>query len=209
MTYRVLIVDDQIVPRQLFQSIIATTDRYEIVDMIDTARIADSYCARGNVDLVLMDVVMSDGSNGLDAAERIKKSYPKIKVIIVTSMPDALFLSRAREIGVDSFWYKEVQAQPMLELMDRTMAGEHIWPDKPPVTKLGQAEGDDFTERELEVLRLLAEGLTDAEIAEELFLSVTTVRYHVGNLMNKTGFSSRTELAVGAVRSGIAVPGIR
>ena len=56
---------------------------------------------------------------------------------------------------------------------------------------------------------MLAEGLTDAEIAEKLFLSVTTVRYHVGNLMSKTGFSSRTELAVGAVRSGVAVPGIQ
>ena len=91
MAYRVLIVDDQIVPRQLFQSIIAASDRYEIVDLIDTARIADTYCARGGIDLVLMDIVMNDGSNGLEAAERIKRSYPKIKVILVTSMPDALF----------------------------------------------------------------------------------------------------------------------
>ena len=66
MPYRVLIVDDQVVPRQLFQAIIAATDLYEIVDMIDTASVADTYCARGDVDLVLMDVVMKDGSNGLD-----------------------------------------------------------------------------------------------------------------------------------------------
>ena len=209
MAYRVLIADDQIVARQLFQSIVASTDRYEIVDMIDTARIADSYCARGGVDLVIMDVVMNDGMSGLEAAERIKQNYPQIKVIIVTSMPDALFLRRAREIGADSFWYKEVQARPMLEVMDRTMAGEHIWPDRAPRSKLGQAESEDFTARELEVLRLLSEGLTDAEIAEKLFLGVTTVRYHVSNLMSKTGFSTRTELAVHAVRSGITIPGIQ
>jgi two-component system vancomycin resistance associated response regulator VraR len=115
-------------------------------------------------------------------------------------------MKRAREIGVDSFWYKEVQAVPMLEVMDRTMAGEHIWPDNPPVTALGLAKSIDFTDRELDVLRLLAEGMTDKEIADALFVSVTTVRYHVGNLMGKTGFSSRTELAVKAVRSGITIP---
>lgn len=209
MAYRVLIVDDQIVPRQLFESIITGSGRYQLAASIDTARIADAYCAGDRVDLVLMDIVMKDGSNGLDAAARIKQSYPKIKVIIVTSLPDALFLQRAREIGVDSFWYKEVQALPMLDVMDRTMAGEHIWPDRPPVTDFGLCKSADLTERELEVLRLLAEGLTDKEIADRLFVSVTTVRYHVNNLTGKTGFSTRTELAVNAVRSGIAVPGIR
>ena len=208
MAYKVLIVDDQIVPRQLFENTISMSDHYQLAACLDTAKIADVYCARGDVDLVLMDIVMNDGSNGLDAAARIKKSYPRTKVIIVTSLPDAQFLKRAKEIGVDSFWYKEVQALPMLEIMDRTMAGERIFPDAPPVSRLGFAKNTDFTERELEILRLLAEGLTDREIAEKAFLSVSTVRYHVNNLISKTGCSSRTELAVGAVRSGIIVPGI-
>ncbi len=208
MPVNVLIVDDQIVPRQLFETIIASSERYRLAASIDTAKVADAWCAGGGVDLVLMDVVMSDGSNGLDAAARIKQSYPGVKIIIVTSLPDALFLKRAREIGVDSFWYKEVQAIPMLEVMDRTMAGEHIFPDAPPVGRLGMAKSTDLTERELEILRLLAEGLTDKEIAEAASLSVTTVRYHVGNLISKTGLDSRTELAVSAVLSGITTPGI-
>ena len=156
-----------------------------------------------------MDVVMNDGYSGLDAAARIRESFPEIRIVVVTSMPDAMFMQRAREIGVDSFWHKEVQAAPMLEVLDRTMAGERVWPESPPVTELGFAKSTEFTGRELEVLRLLAEGQTDKEIAEALYVSVTTVRYHVGNLMSKTGFSSRTELAVKAVRSGITIPGIR
>ncbi len=208
MPFRVLVVDDQIISRQLFESFIASSERYELAASVSTARYADSYCAAGKVDLVLMDVVMNDGSNGLDTAQRIKKSYPEIKVIVVTSMPDSLFLTRARRIGVDSFWYKEAQAVPMLEIMDRTMAGERVFPDHPPITQLGLAGSDEFTERELEVLRLLSEGLTDREIAGKLFLSVTTVRFHINNLLGKTGLSSRTELAVRAVRSGIAVPGM-
>ena len=208
MTYNVLIVDDQILPRQLFERIVEGAENYRVAASIETAKVADVYCARGDVDLVLMDVVMNDGSNGLDAAARIKRSYPRVKVIVVTSMPDALFLRRAREVGVDSFWYKEAQAAPMLDVMDRTMAGERVFPDHPPVGKLGLARNTEFTERELEVLRLLTEGLTDREIAERLVVGVTTVRYHVNNLMAKTGYSSRTELAVNAVRSGVVVPGI-
>jgi two-component system vancomycin resistance associated response regulator VraR len=201
-----MIVDDQTVPRQLFERIIAASDRYETAVSLDTAKVAYAWCAKLHIDLILMDVVMNDGYSGLESAARIKEAFPSIKIIIVTSMPDAFFMKRAREIGVDSFWYKEVQAVPMLEVMDRTMAGEHIWPDSPPVTALGLAKSIDFTDRELDVLRLLAEGMTDKEIADALFVSVTTVRYHVGNLMGKTGFSSRTELAVKAVRSGITIP---
>lgn len=209
MAYRVLIVDDQSIPRQLFESIVASSDGYELAASVDTAKFADAYCAGDKIDLVLMDVVMNDGSNGLDTAKRIKKSYPKVKVIIVTSMPDSAFLKRAREIGADSFWYKEAQQTTMLEIMDRTMAGERIFPDSPPLTNLGLARSTDITERELDVLRLLAGGVTDREIADSLCLSVTTVRYHINNLISKTGLASRTELAVNAVRSGIVIPELR
>ncbi|MBR4435393.1 MAG: response regulator transcription factor [Clostridia bacterium] len=209
MPCKVLIVDDQIISRQLFENFVAASEKYELVASVETAKFADAYCAGGRVDLVIMDVVMNDGSNGLDTAARIKASYPKTKIIVVTSMPDGAFLKRAKEIGVDSFWYKEVQEKPMLEVMDRTMGGEHIFPDSPPVTTLGLAKSTEFTERELDVLRLLAEGMTDKEIAKQLHVSVTTVRYHVDNLISKTGQSSRTELAVNAVRSGIAIPGIK
>ena len=208
MRYKVLIVDDQTMSRQLFESFVAASDNYELAASVETAKYADAYCAGMQVDLVIMDVVMNDGSNGLDTAARIKASYPNLKIIVVTSMPDAAFLKKAREIGADSFWYKEVQEAPMLEVMDRTMAGEHIFPDSPPVTNLGLAKSTEFTERELDVLRLLAEGLTDKEIAERLHLGVSTVRYHFNNLLTKTGASSRTELAVNALRSGIAIPGI-
>ena len=194
--------------RQLFSSIVKSDSRFELAAAIETALVADAWCAKGGIDLILMDVVMRDGSNGLDAAARIKVSYPEIKIIVVTSMPDPTFLKKARAAGVDSFWYKEVEAEPMLRVMERTVAGERVWPDNPPETRLGHARGSDFTDRELDVLRLVAEGLTDREIGDRLFMSVSTVRYHVSNLIGKTGFASRTELAVNAVRSGLTIPGM-
>ena len=208
MPYRVLIVDDQLIPRQLFENTIAGSDRYVLAAALDSAVMADAWCAGGQVDLIIMDVVMDNGPTGLEAAGRIKASYPQVRIIVVTSLPDALFLKRARQIGVDAFWYKELQSAPLLEVMDRTMAGEQVWPDHPPRKQLGLADSSEFTDREMDVLRLLAKGLTDREICEQLHLSFNTVRYHVDNLMTKTGQSSRTGLAVLAVMNGVIFPGI-
>ena len=208
MPYNVLIVDDQTLPRQYFESIVNGSDHYTVVASIGSATVADTYCAKYDVDLILMDIVMSDGINGLEAARRIKKSYPKVKILAVTSMPDASFLNKAREANVDSFWYKEVQDAPMLEVMDRTMNGECVWPDKSPTVRLGFADTGEFTERELEVLRLLAKGCTNQEIGDSLDISINTVRFHIGNLLSKTGYVSRTELAIAAAKSGIVVEGV-
>lgn len=209
MAYHVLIVDDQILPRQYFESIVTRSENYSLKAAISSAKMAYSYCARGGVDLILMDIVMSDEVNGLEAARKIRQNYPNIKILAVTSMPDATFLEKARRAGVDSFWYKEVQDAPMLEVMDRTMAGEHIWPDRPPTVPLGLCDSSELTDRELAVLRLLAMGYSNQEIAEELCVSINTARYHMGNLLSKTGCTSRTELAIVAARSGIAIEGIR
>ncbi len=208
MVYKVLIVDDQVLPRQLFESIVDSSDHYEIAASISSAKIADVYCAKETIDLILMDVVMSDGFSGLAAAKRIKQSYPEVKIIIITSMPDAAFLEKAREAGVDSFWYKEVQDEPILEIMDRTMAGENVYPDASPVIEIGNTLSSELTEKEMEVLRLLAAGYTDKEIAEELFISVSTVRYHLNHMILKSGLTTRTSLAVYAVKTGLVVPGI-
>ncbi|MBP9996629.1 MAG: response regulator transcription factor [Lachnospiraceae bacterium] len=206
MAYRVLIVDDQTLPRQYFESIVNSSDNYVLVASIASATVADAYCINNRVDLIIMDIVMSEGISGLEAAERIKRSYPTVKILMVTSMPDSDFLSRAREMNVDSFWYKEVQDAPMLEVMDRTMAGEHIWPDHAPTVKLGLSDSSEFTDKELEVLRYIAMGHTNQEIADELMISVNTVRFHLTNLLSKTGCNSKIELAILATKSGLVVP---
>ncbi|MCQ2533951.1 MAG: response regulator transcription factor [Clostridia bacterium] len=208
MAYKVLVVDDQAMPRQLFENMIKSSDNYELVACIDTAKVADIYCAKYKIDLILMDVVMNDDSNGLDVAAKIKKSYPDTKIIIMTSMPDGNFLEKAKNIGVDSFWYKEVQDISMLNVMDITMSGDHVYPDQPPVVKLGLTDNTELTTRELEVLRKMIEGYTDKAIADELDMSYYTVRFHINNMLSKTGCVSRTDLAIKAVRSGLIVPDI-
>ena len=89
--------------------------------------------------------------------------------------------------------------------MKRTMNGEHIYPDETPVVRIGEATNHDFTERELDVLKELTTGDTNAEIAKRLFISVATVKSHIQHLMEKTGFKTRTELVSEARGLGIVI----
>ncbi|MBR6410264.1 MAG: response regulator transcription factor [Clostridia bacterium] len=205
MPYQVLIVEDQDIPRELFKIYVDASDRFEHLLSISNASAALSVCQNNPVDLILMDVMTELEHSGLDAAEAIKKQFPDIKIIIVTSMPEYSWLSRARKIGVDSFWYKDGQKNSLLDVMERTMAGEHIYPDETPLIRIGNATNHEFTERELDVLKELSTGDTNTEIAKRLFISVATVKSHIQHLMEKTGFKTRTELVSEARGLGIVI----
>lgn len=205
MKTKVMIVDDQFVSRQLFEMYLKSSDKYELVYAVESAAFADTFVLKKPIDLVLMDILMTDGSNGLDAAVRIKKNRPDIKIIAVTSMPEASWLERAREIGIESFWYKEASEDTILEVMDRTMAGESVYPDSTPKVRIGLADSGEFTERELEVLRIMTTGVSNAVIAQKLDITENTVKSHIRHMMEKTGCESRTELAIEARVSGIVI----
>lgn len=202
---KVMIVDDQFVARQLFEMYINSSERYELVYAVESAAFADTFVLKKHIDLVLMDILMPDGSNGLDAAARIKKNCPDIKIIAVTSMPEVSWLEKARKIGIESFWYKEASKENILDVMDRTMAGESVYPDNAPKVKLGFAASTEFTSRELEVLRIMTTGVSNSIIAEKLGISENTVKTHIRHMMEKTGCESRTELAIEARVSGLVV----
>ena len=205
MAYNVLIVEDQDIPRELFEIYISASEHFFHLLSVANASAALSVCQNNRVDLILMDVMTELDHSGLDAAEKIKEQFPDIKIIIVTSMPEYSWLSRARKIGVDSFWYKDGQKDSILDVMERTMAGEHIYPDETPLIRIGNATNHEFTERELDILKELTTGDTNAEIAERLFVSVATVKSHIQHLMEKTGFKTRTELVSEARGLGIVI----
>ena len=205
MTYKIMIVDDQFVSRELFKLYIEQSPDYEVLYCIDTAMFADTYVLKAPLDLVIMDILMKDGSNGLDAAEKIKKLKPEVKIVAVTSMPEVSWMDRAREIGIESFWYKDVSEETILDIIERTLAGESIYPDSTPVVTLRLAKSSEFTPREIEVLRLLTTGVGNDEIAEKLDISQSTVKTHVKHLLEKTGFETRTQLAIQSRVTGFVI----
>ena len=203
--YKILLVEDDPHARQLLEMFIDNSEGYELATSIVSAAMAEMYLLKYKVDLGLMDVCTAMNANGIDAAEKIKKNYPHVKVIIITSHPEYSYLSKAREVGVDSFWYKTVVADEFMTLLDRTMAGESIFPDTTPTLEIGDALSVDFTERELEVLRLIVAGERDADIADKLCISLRTVKAHVQSLKDKTGLRNRTELAVKVREAGLVI----
>ncbi len=201
----VLLVEDDHMARQLLEIYIEKSENYALAGSVESALFAEAFCHANRVDMVLMDVCTAMNANGIDAAAEIKKHLPNIKVVVITSQPECSYIDRAREAGVDSFWYKSATAEEIIDVMGRTFAGESIYPDNTPQLKLGDAISENFTDREIEVLRLLVAGETDQEIADHLYMSLRTVKSHISHMKDKTGFRNRTELAVKARESGFII----
>lgn len=191
----VLIVEDQRMPRENMEHLVEDSGRYRRVASLSTAEMALAQCARHSVDLVLMDVCTKGSRDGIDVAAEIKARYPETKVIIITSMVEESYLKRAKAAGAESFWYKDVSPESLLEVMDRT-----------PETRLGQVSSTQLTPREIEVLRLVCEGLEYEEIAAELGISSRTVKRFVSSLLEKTGYSNRTRLAIAVTKKNFILP---
>ena len=202
---RVLIVEDAPMDRQLLELYVKQSGQYELVPSVESAAFVEFCCRTTRVDLILMDVCTSLYANGIDAAEKIKQNFPQIKIIIINGQPECSFIERAKKAGVDSFWYKTETAESILHVMERTMAGENIYPESTPPLQFGYITSNELTARELEVLREVVAGESDAAIAEKLYISLRTVKCHIQSMRDKTGFRNRTELAVRARDCGLII----
>jgi DNA-binding NarL/FixJ family response regulator len=178
---------------------------YELAAGLRTAQEAVRYVDENKVDLLILDVMMQDGIDGLTAAEMIKQKHPEVKIILTTSTSETSWEQKAKDAGIESFWYKEYDEHGLLEIMERTLNGESIYPADEPNVPFGKITRADLTDREIEILRELTASRTNEEIAESLVISVNTVKRHIQNIMEKTGFESRLELAMNAKSIGLVV----
>ena len=202
---RVVVADDQNISRGFFEMYVRASSRYELAAALRSAQEAVDYLERHEAELLILDVMMQQGIDGITAAGLIKQKYPEQKIILTTSTSETSWEEKARALGVESFWYKEYDEHSLIDIMDRTMKGESVYPAQPPRVSFGRVQRGDLTERELDVRRELTASLTNEEIAEKLHISANTVKRHLQNIMEKTGFSSRLELAMNARMLGLVV----
>ena len=205
--YKVLIVEDSVFVKTALSNAISLMEECEIIDTIENAEMAEILCLRLKVDVIVMDICTKDDSSGLRSAANIKKLHPEIKIIISTSMPDYSFIKKAREAGCESFWYKNENTDELIDIIRKTLSGESIYPDASPVIRIGEITSDQLTPRELEVIKKLAEGRSYQEIADELYVSIDTVRQHTKTIYSKTGFHSNVQLISACIMSGLVLPG--
>ena len=208
MTIRkILIVEDQALARAYLCSCVEKCTDCEVAGTLSRADAALQRCNEGPIDLILMDICTESDSDGLAAAESIKKIYPQIKIVMVTSMLEGRFLDRARKIGADSFWYKDSPSGDLVGVIEGTLSGKHFWPDGVPSVRLGNTLSCELSDREIETLRLLCEGKTNAEIAVKLNVGEASVRTYINRMLEKTGYTNRNRLMIAAVGKRMVVPG--
>ena len=203
---KVLIVEDHASMRESLTAALTASGEFLIVGEVASADYALDFCKRLHPDMVLMDVCTAGNKDGIEAATEIKAEFPDIKIIIVTSMVEVGYLKRAKEAKVDSFWYKDISPENLIDVIERTMAGESIFPDKTPSVKLGLADSSELTAKEIEVLRFVCEGLEYSEIAERMHISQRTVKFHISNILSKTGYANKTRLAIAVTNKNFIIP---
>ena len=202
---RVLIVEDQKMAQENMEAIVRSSENYTLAGIIPNAADAELFCMREAVDLILMDVCTARDENGIEAAAVIKKKFPKIKIVIVTSMAEHTFIEKAKEANADSFWYKDASRAELLDVMNRTMAGECIFPDKTPEVKLGLTTSYELTQSELDVLRALMQSTSDEDAASMLGCSKANIRWHIGRILDKTGYRTRMELLIAVAQKNLII----
>lgn len=214
MSIRVVICDDQDLVRDGLQAILSTAPGIEVVgEAADGLEVLD-VVKTSQPDVVLMDLKMP-GMNGVQATRAIKDAHPDVKVLVLTTYEATEWVVDAIKTGASGYLLKDTPRPRLIEAIEGTAAGRtHIDPgvagelfDR--LSRTSRATGpetaifDDLSERELDVLRLLGRGLSNATIAEQLYLSEGTVRNYVSSILAKLDVTDRTQAAVLAVRHGI------
>ena len=196
----VLIVEDHESMRESLTTAFAGTGEFTVVGEVPSADFAKLYCEQLSPQLVLMDVCTEGGASGLKAAQELRESWPDLKIIIMTAFDEITYIPRAKAAGANGFVYKSRSLNFFIEVARKVMAGESYFPE-PKTIPMPSGEAP-LTDREMEVLRLICKHMNTKEIAEELFISENTVKYHKANMLAKTGFTKAVDLAFYMISNG-------
>jgi len=209
VTIRILIVDDHAVVRSGIRLLLAAEDDLEPVGEAGTAREAIFEARSLKPDVVLMDVVMPD-ANGLDAIPQLLHEHPDVKVLMLSMQDDPHYVRQAFAAGASGYVLKEAaDTEVVAAVREVARGGRYVHPElgarlvAAETEELRRAEEDPLSDREREVLRLLALGHTNQEIAKQLYISVRTAETHRAHIMQKLRLTSRAELVRYALAHGL------
>ncbi|MEY8349703.1 DNA-binding response regulator [Bacillus pseudomycoides] len=203
---KVLLVDDHEMVRMGVSAYLSTQPDIEVVGEAENGRKGSELALELRPDIILMDLVM-DEMDGVEATRAIIQEWPEAKIVVVTSFLDDEKLYPVIEAGATSYLLKTSRASDIADAVRATYDGETVL--EPKVTgkmmsrmrqKKEQPLHEDLTEREFEILLLIAEGKSNQEIADELFIALKTVKTHVSNILNKLNVSDRTQAVIYAFR---------
>jgi DNA-binding NarL/FixJ family response regulator len=209
---RVMIVDDHSVVREGIRTYLDLEERFIIVGEASNGREAADKVPALKPDVVLMDLLMPE-MDGIAATRAIKQVSPDVKVIVLTSFTDDEHIMPAIEAGATGYLLKDVSAEDLAKAIEGAYLGQaQLHPEvarklmdqvRQP-RRAAEQPGETLTPREMEVLRLIASGMSNKEIGRQLVMTERTVKGHVSNILGKLNLQDRTQAALYAVRHGLA-----
>jgi NarL family two-component system response regulator LiaR len=208
---RIVIADDHTIVRKGLRAVLRNQPDIEVVGEAATGREAVTEFERLQPDVILMDLAMPE-VNGIEAIEQIQADHPGARILVLTSFSSEDKIFPAIKAGALGYHLKDSSPEELVEAIRQVHRGEsalHPVIARKVLKELSRPSGrpptaDPLTPREVEVLRLVAQGRSNQEIADELFISETTVRTHVSNILSKLHLASRTQAALFALREGLA-----
>jgi NarL family two-component system response regulator LiaR len=208
---RLLIVDDHTIVRKGIKVLVATEKDMQVVGEAENGAEAVEKAASLKPDVILMDLVMP-GMDGIEATGRITAQQPEARILVLTSFAADDKVFPAVKAGALGYLLKDSSPEQLLEAIRQVHRGEPSL--EPAIARKvlqelsnpgqGKPTAEPLTQRELEVLRLISQGLSNKEIAAKIFVAEWTVRTHVSNILSKLHLASRTQAALYALRSGLA-----
>ncbi len=197
---KILIIDDHQSIIDSFSAVINTQDDMTFVGSSITTKDIEKLCKKYNPDVILADISIESYTSGIEMTKKIKSLFPHIKIITMSSFDEISYVPQAREVGADAFVSKIKPMTDFLDMIRAVMVGEGSFPA--PIQIPTSDESIALSERELEILRLLCQSHTRKEIADELGISVGTVKRHIENMLRKLNCNTTLEMVVYVVGNG-------
>ncbi len=207
----ILIVDDHEVVRNGIRSYLETISDFQVVGEASSGEEAISMVSELIPDIVLLDLIMP-GMDGIETTRRVKRISPRTQVVVLTSYHEDVHIFPALKAGAISYILKDMKMEKLVDVLHRAVQGEVTLHPRVAARVLQNIRGEgseeqplftELTERETDVLKLIANGLTNSQIAEKLVISENTVKGHVSNILSKLHLADRTQAAVYAWQQGI------
>lgn len=207
----ILIVDDHEVVRKGIRAYLETLPEFQVVGEAISGEEAVGMVGELIPDIVLLDLIMP-GMDGVEATRRIKQVSPRTQVVVLTSYHEDIHIFPALKAGAIAYILKDMKMEKLADVLHRALQGEVTLHPRVAMRVLQNIRGEDnddqplftdLTDREQDVLKLIANGLTNSQIAEKLFISENTVKGHVSNILSKLHLADRTQVAVYAWQRGI------